>query len=204
MKLYYSKGACSLAVRIIIHELNLNAEFISVDLKTKKTEHGEDFISINHKNSVAALVLDSGEVLTENVVIMQYLADTHNATHLLAPTTDLKRYRILEWMNYLTTEIHKTYGPLFSPATSEDMKQHYSRPLLARKFQLIEDHLQKNHYLMGESFTLPDAYLFVMLRWLVPIAKLSFDQFPNLKRYFETLKQRETIQTSLKEEGLSS
>ncbi len=202
MKLYYAKGACSLAVRIIIHELNLNVEFISVDLKTKKTEHGEDFIKINPKNSVGALTLDNGELLTENVAIMQYLADTNNATHLLAPVEDWQRYRTLEWLNYLTTEIHKGFGPFFNPSYPEDFKQTIVRPILERKFQFIEDHLQKNHYLMGENFTLPDAYLLVMIRFM-PYAKISFDLFPNLKRYFEALKQRETIQRSLKEEGLN-
>ena len=202
MKLYYSKGACSLAVRIIIHELNLKAEFISVDLHTKKTEHHLDYNQINRKGSVAALQLDNGEVLTENVAILQYLADTHNATHLLAPVKDWKRYRTLEWLNYLTTEIHKGVGPFFNPNYPDELKENLLRPLLERKFQLIENHLQKNNYLMGEDFTLPDAYLFVMIRYL-PVAKINIDQFPNLKRYFEALKKRESIILSVKEEGLN-
>jgi len=203
MKLYYSKGACSLAVRIIIHELNLKAEFISVDLHSKKTEHHLDYNQINRKGSVAALQLDNGEVLTENVAIMQYLADTNNATHLLAPTKDWKRYRTLEWLNYLTTEIHKGFSPFFNPNYPQEFRQTVMLPTLERKFQLIENHLKNNVYLMGENFTLPDAYLFVMLRWVVPVAKISFEKFPNLNRYFEALKKREAIQLSLKEENLA-
>jgi len=202
MKLYYSKGACSLAVRIIIHELNLNAEFIAVDLKTKKTEHGEDYLKINPKGSVSALILENGEVLTENVVIMQYLADTHKATNVLPPVGDMKRYRVLEWANYITTEIHKSFGPFFSPDFPSDFRQNTLLPLLERKFQLIENHIKNHHYLIGETFTLPDAYLFVMLRWLTPVAKISFDKFPNLKRYFEALKNYKSIEVALKEEGL--
>jgi glutathione S-transferase len=203
MKLYYSKGACSLAVRIIIHELNLPCEFESVNLKSKKTASGADYFEVNPKGSVATLVLENGEILTENVVIMQYLADTHNATHLLPSGKDMKRYRTLEWMNFVTTEIHKSFGPLFSAAVSDDMKNDYSVPLLEKKFQFIEDHLKNHAYLMGEEFTLPDGYLFVMLRWMTPIAKISFDDLPNLKKYFELLKQRPTILKSLEEEGLN-
>ena len=142
MKLYYAKGACSLAVRIIIHELNLNTEFISVDLKTKKTEHGDDYFKINPKGSVAALALPNGEILTENVVIMQYLADMNNDSHVLAPMKDLKRYRTLEWSNYITTEIHKSFGPFFTPNYPEDFRKNNLLPLLENKFQLIEDHLK--------------------------------------------------------------
>ena len=202
MKLYYSKGACSLAVRIIIHELHLNSEFISVDLHTKKTEHGENYLKINPKGSVPAMELDNHEILTENAVIMQYLADTHKATNLLPPVGDMKRYRILEWTNYITTEIHKSFGPFFSASYPEDFRKNTLLPLLERKFQLIEDHLKNNMYLMGDHFTLPDAYLFAMLRWLTPVAKISFDKFPNLKKYFEMMKKHKSIEISLKEEGL--
>lgn len=202
MKLYYSKGACSLAVRIIIHELNLSCQFESVDIKAKKTESGQDFMEINPKGSVAAFELPNHEILTENVAIMQYLADNHNASHLLPATKDLKRYRILEWLNYLTTEIHKGFSPLFSSVLAEEIKQSFFTPLLEKKLVLLENHLAHKTYIMDKDFTLPDAYLFVMLRWLTPVAKISFDKYPHLKKYFENLKTRSSIQKSLKEEGL--
>jgi glutathione S-transferase len=201
MKLYYSKGACSLAVRIVLHELNINAEFESVDLKTKKTEPGADYLKINPKGSVPALMLDNKEILTENAVIQQYLADTHKAHNLLPSIGDFKRYRVLEWLNYVTTEMHKGVGILFNPTLSQEAKDKTFIPLINHKLHYLDEHFANNQYLLGKQFTLPDAYLFVILNWL-QFFSIDINQWPQLTRYFTELKNRPSIQQSLKEEGL--
>jgi len=129
MKLYYSKGACSLAVRIVINEIGMDAVYESVDLKSKKTESGRDFKAINAKGSVPTLELDNGKILTENAVIQQYLADEAKVYELLPEVGDLKRYRVLEWLNYITTELHKGFGALFNPTMSQDLKDELFIPM---------------------------------------------------------------------------
>ncbi len=201
MKLYYANGTCSLAVRIIINEIGLNSEFEAVDLKTKKTASGQDFFQINPKGSVPVIVTDDNEILTENSVIQQYLADTHHATQLLPALGNFKRYRILEWLNYISTELHKGCGPLFSPGIPLELKNDIFKPALKNKLSYVEKNL-KNQFLLGEHFTLADAYLFVILSWL-PHFKIDLNEWPQLSRYFTELQQRPTIKKSLTEEGIS-
>jgi glutathione S-transferase len=202
MKLYYSKGACSLAVRIALHEMNIPCEFEAVNLKTKQTESGEDYLKINPKGAVPTL-LDGKEVITENAVIQQYLADKQKATNLLPPIGDIKRYKILGWLNYVSTDLHKDCGLFFNPHMPEDVKENIFRPLLKNKLLAVDQHLQKNTFLADEQFTLPDSYLFVILTWL-PYIKLDITQWPNLQRYFIELKQRKSVQQALQEEGISA
>jgi glutathione S-transferase len=201
MKLYYSKGACSLVPRIIINEIGLPCEYIAVDLKTKKTEAGEDFLKINPKGAVPTLMTNKAAVLTENAVILQYLADTNHATQLLPPINDFMRYRVLEWLNYITTELHKGFGPLFNPNVTQEMKDKIVLPILRSKFNYVNKHLENYTYLLGDNFTLPDAYLFVMLTWAKKF-KFDFNEWPNISRYLLELQKRKSIQQSLKEEGL--
>ena len=201
MKLYYSKGACSLAVRIMIHEMNLPCQFEAVNLKTKRTETDQDFLKINPKGSVPALLLDNDEILTENVVIQQYLADKNHATSLLPPIGDLMRYRVLEWLNFISTDLHKTCGPLFNPKLSEHSRNEIFVPALKNKLNFVDHHLSHNRYLMNEQFTLADGYLFVILSWL-KIFQLDLADWPNALRYFNELKQRKSLQQALKEERL--
>ncbi len=201
MKLYYTKGACSLVIRIIINEIGLRCEFESVDLHTKTTEKGVDFLTINDKGSVPALELKAGKVLTENAVILQYLADDAKATQLLPQTGDFNRYRILEWVNYISTELHKSFGPLFNPTLSEETKTTFFIPLIKSKLSYVNQHLQHHTYLLGDTFTLPDAYLFVMLLW-ASYFKIELKKWPNLSRYFTELHSRKSIQQSLKQEAL--
>lgn len=200
MKLYYSKGSCSLAIRILIHELQLKCEFESVDLKSKKTEHGEDYLQINPKGSVPALLLDNHELLTENVVIEQYLADTYKNPTLLPSVGDIQRYRTLEWLNFVSTELHKHFAPFFSSSIPDELKHSVYRLVLESKLTIANNHLKNNPFLMGH-FSLPDAYLFVVLRWL-PAAKLDINTWPHLARFAEDMKQRPAVEQSLKEEGL--
>lgn len=200
MKLYYSRGACSLTVRIIINELGLNCDFDKVDLKNKKTESGEDYLKINNKGAVPALELDNGEVLTENAVILQYLADNNNATNLLPKVDDFKRYRILEWLNYTATELHKTISALYNPSFSDDVKDIF-KAQIKHKFKFLNKHLSERDYLLENTFTLPDAYFFVMITWLVAF-KFDLNEWPNIKRYFLKLKEREAIKKALTDENL--
>lgn len=202
MKLYFAKGACSLAVRIIINEIGLACRYERVDLQSKKTENGEDFLKINVKGAVPVIRLDNGEVLTENSVILQYLADANNATGLLPKTDDFKRYRILEMLNYVATELHKTIGALFNPHLLNEAKDIY-KTLIKNKCSFIDNHLSKQHYLSGDTFTLPDAYFFVMITWLLYF-KFDLNEWKNIKRYYEELKERRSIVQSLSDEKLEN
>ena len=199
MKLYYTKGACSLAVRIIINELGLESEYEAVNLRAKETASGKDFLSINPKGAVPVIQLNNGHFLTENAVILQYLADTSNATHLLPPIGDFKRYEVLEWLNYITTELHKSFGALFNPTISDELKEQVFIPLIKAKLNYVNRHLEDHAYLLGNHFTLPDAYLFVMLLWSVSF-KLDLKEWAHLSRYFNELNKRASIQHSLKQE----
>lgn len=201
MKLFYTKGACSLIDRIIINEIGIECEFESVDLKTKKTESGNDFLTINPKGAVPVLCLKNNQNLTENAIIIQYLADTYKADNLLPAMGDFKRYKVLEWVNYMATEVHKSFGPLFNPLLAEPIKEDTFIPLLNKKFNVINTHLATNQYLMGEHFTLPDAYLFVMLMWAEKF-KLNLSEMPKLSNYYMELKQHPSIKKSLQDEGL--
>ncbi|CAM4385330.1 MAG: Glutathione S-transferase GST-6.0 [Legionellaceae bacterium] len=202
MKLYYSIGACSLVIRIVLNELKIPFETEAVNLMTKKTASHEDFLTINPKGAVPALILDNQEVLTENAVIQQYLVDHYNSTTLLPPVGDFKRYRALEWLNFITTELHKNCAPLFNPTLSEEIKKDIFKPILDKKLKFIEQQLQQNTYLLGNEFSLPDAYLFVILQWL-PRLGIETNQYPAINHYQTKLKQRPSIQQSLQEEGLS-
>jgi glutathione S-transferase len=201
MKLYYSKGSCSLAIRILIHELNIPCEFESVNFKTRQTESGADYVAINPKASVPALVLDNKELLTENTVIQQYLADTYKRTDLLPLVGDMKRYRTLEWLSVVSTELHKNFSPLLSSVIPDEIKKEVFITNLEKKLPLVDGQLKNNQFLMGH-FSLPDTYLFTVLRWL-PVAKLELNTWPNLARFFEDIKKRPAVQKALEEEGLS-
>lgn len=201
MKLYYSRGACSLVVRIILHEIGISAMFESVDLKTKKTETGADYFKINVKGSVPAIELDNHEILTENTVILQYLCDTHNASALLPEIGGMQRYRILEKINFVSTELHKGFGPLFNPAVPQEIKDSIFIPLLKKKLSLANQFLQGQKFLCGNSFTLPDAYLFVVLRWTAAF-KIDLTEWPELARFFAEMKNRKSVQQALQEENL--
>jgi glutathione S-transferase len=201
MKLYYAKSVCALAIRIILHELEISCEYESVNLKTKQTETGTDYLTINSKGSVPALLLSNKEILTENAIILQYLADTYHDIKLLPPIGDFKRYRTLEWLNFVSTDLHRHCSPLFWSKIPDDTKQNLFKPTLISKLFIVERHLDNNIYLMGDQLTLPDSYLCVILIWL---AKLKFDMtdFPNLLRYFVNIKQCKSVMQALEEEDL--
>lgn len=201
MKLYFSKGACSLAVRIVLHEIGVSCEYEAVNLATKQTESGADFFQVNPKGAVPVLVTDDNETLTENAAIQQYLADKYHAANLLPAVDEFSRYRVLEWLNFVSTDLHKGFGPLFDPKLPAEIKDTFVKPLLKNKFDYVDHHLQQHKYLMGEQFTLADAYLFVITSWLAHFA-MDINQWPALARYFAELKQRPSVHQSLQDEGL--
>ncbi|ARB91596.1 glutathione transferase GstA [Legionella longbeachae] len=200
MKLYYTKSACSLAVRIVLNELGRTFQEEEVDLKAKRTKTEENYLEINPKGAVPALRLDNGDVLTENQIILQYLADTTPGQKLLAPVGDLMRYHTLEWVNYIATELHKTVGMFFHPNLQEETKSLFMSLVMAR-LNFINEHLAKGPYLMGEHFTLPDAYLYVVLRW-AHYFKMDLSAYKYLERFMNVVGDRPAVVTSLQQEKL--
>lgn len=199
MKLYYFKSACSLIVRIILNELDLPFEAEEVDLTKKTTASGKDFLSINPKGAVPTLSLDQGEILTETQVILQYLADITPGQKLLAPVGDFARYPVLECLNYLSTELHKPLGLCFNPTFSEEAKSKMLLPLALLRFAHLDKRLANGKFLMGEHFTLPDAYLFVMLRW-AHYFKMDLSSFRHLASFEANMKARPAVLRSLQQE----
>ena len=200
MKLYYSPGACSLSPHIILRETNTPFELVKVDLKEKKTEDGRDFRQISRVGYVPTLELDDGTVLTEGPVIVQYLAEKANATHLMPQRGTIEWYRMLSWLNFITSELHKGFGPLFKPTMPEEGKAFVREQLLSRIAHL-DQHLADKLYIMGENFTLPDAYAFTVLSWARPL-KIDLSGFKNITAYLERVGQRPAVKEAMKAEGL--
>jgi len=200
MKLYYLKGACSLASYISLCEAGLKFEAVSVDRQTRKTSDGEDFNQVNPKGYVPVLRLDSGEVLTENVNVLQYIADHAPAGKLAPPAGSIERYRMIEWLAFINSEIHKAVSPVFNPAATDDVKT-FSKNNLTRRLDWLDKEWGKRQFLMGDQFTVADAYLFVVFGWL---PRIGFDttKWPNLKAFHERVQARPAVQQALKGEGL--
>ena len=199
MKLYYSPGACSQAPHILLHELGLTHDSERVDLRAKRTESGRDYREINPKGAVPALELANGEVLTENAVVLQFLGDRSGLEQVLPPMGDFRRYRVLEWVNYINTEIHKSFGPLFKPDASDETKEYFKKQL-GHHFEHVETSLGEGPYLMGDTLTLPDVYLFVMTGWAERM--LGLDRWPNLQAFRERMMSRDSVREVLEFEGL--
>ncbi len=200
MKLYYSPGACSLSPHIVLCEAGLGHELVKVDLKTKKTEHGDDFNAINPKGYVPTLVTDDGEVLTEGPAIVQYLADLAPASGLAPAAGSMARVRLQEWLNFISTEIHKGFSPLFRNAPAE--WQEVVRSNLANRFNQLAATLEKQPWLMGEQFSVADAYLFTVLNWSKWV-KFDLTPWPALGAYQARVAARPGVQKALKKEGLA-
>lgn len=200
MKLFYCKGSCSLVVRIVLNELGVQFEEEAVDLYAKKTASGEDYWIINPKGAVPAILLESGELLTENQVLLQYLADSTPGQKMLAPLGELRRYQTLEWLNYISTELHKSLGMMFNPNCNDAVKSMLI-PMISARFKTLNSRLAKGPFLMGEQFSLPDAYLFVMVRW-AHYFKIDLSAFNHLNTYIDHLHSRPSVKKSLEQEGL--
>lgn len=199
MKLYFTPGACSLAPHIVLRETGQTFDLVKVDLAAKRTEAGEDYAAINPKGSVPALGLDDGGLLTENAVILQYVADLAPTAGLI-PSGGLERYRLLEWLNFVATELHKGFGPLWNPATPEEFKQ-ATRETLGRKFDYLQNALGERDYIAGERFSIVDAYAFTVLNWTA-IHAIDLSRWPGLAAFQARIAQRPAVRAALVAEGL--
>jgi len=201
MKLYYMPGACSLASHIALRETGEPFEIDRVDGKTKATAGGEDFRTINPKGYVPALRLDDGEVLTEGAAVLQFIADRHPAAGLAPASGTLERARVQEHLNFVASELHKAFSPLFSSTLSEAERK-TAQSNVARRFDLLEKTLSDGRsYLVGDTFSVADAYLFVVASWAVPTG-VGLDAWPNLKAYVERIGAREAVREAMQAEGL--
>ena len=200
MQLYFAPGACSLASHIIVRETGLPVDLKRTDVKTKKLEDGADYFAVNSKGAVPALRLDDGQVLTEGPVIMQYLADQKPETKLAPKAGTLERYRLLEWLNYITSEIHKTFSPLFNPTADAKVKE-YAIQNLEKKFDWLNQQLAGKQYLTGDTFTIADAYLFVVVNWSNFVG-VDLGRWPALKEYQARVAARPKVQEAMEAEGL--
>jgi glutathione S-transferase len=198
MILYYSPGACSQAPHILLHEIGLEHDARRVDLKAKRLEDGSNYLDINPKGAVPALQLDSGEVLTENAVILQFLGDRASWPEVFPPLGEFRRYRVLELLNFITTELHKRFSFLFSNA-GDDTKN-FVTDQLTKKLDWIDERLGAGPFLMGEQLTLPDPYLFVITGWTEKF--IGLDKWPNLAAFRERMLQRPSVRHVLRFEGL--
>jgi glutathione S-transferase len=199
MKLYYSPGACSLSAHITLRESGLPFEPVLAPTKTHKLQDGTDYYTINPKGYVPALELDNGELLTEVPVVLQYIADQAPAKRL-APAGGMPRYRLQEWLCFISSELHKGFGPLFAPTTPEEYKSVLYEKL-ARRFDYIERQLAGREYLMGNDFTVADAYLFVITRWAKAKGP-DLSGLPQLNALYDRVHARPAVREALSVEGL--
>jgi glutathione S-transferase len=200
MKLYYAPGACSLSPHIVSRELGIPVELKKVNTKDKTVEGGGDYRQVNPRGYVPALVLDNGEILTEGPAIVQYLADRKPEAALAPQHGSFERYRLQEWLNFLTSEIHKTFSPLFKPNTPEEYKK-ITKENLAGRFDWLDKQLAGKDYLMGSQFTVADAYLFVLLGWTGP-TQVDLAKWPNLAAFHKRVGARPKVKEALEAEGL--
>lgn len=200
MKLYYVPGACSLSPHIVLCEAGIACQYDRVDRNTKITESGIDYATINPHGYVPALQLDSGEVLTEGPVIVQYLADLKPDAQLAPPVGSMERYRMMEWLNFTTSELHKTFGALFRPDISADWKQ-AALALIARRLDVAARKLEGKDFVIGKRFSVADAYLFTVLNWC-NFVDIDLGKWPVLKAYVDRIAARPKVQEAMREEGL--
>jgi len=200
MKLYYWPGACSLSPHIVSREAGIDLQLARLDRAERKTADGTVLSNVNPKNQVPVLELDDGQKLTEGPVIVQYLADQKPASGLAPPPGTMERYRVQEWLNFVTSELHKTFGPLFRPTTPEDFKATL-RDMLGQRFDWIDKQLAGKQYLMGDQFTVSDAYLFTVLRWS-PRVGIDLGKWKNISAYLDRVGARPKVQEAMKVEGL--
>ena len=201
MKLYLTPGVCSLSPHIVLEELGIAHETESVNLKTKATASGGNFLAINPKGYVPALQLGSGEVLTEGPAIVQYLADLHPEKKLAPPNGSLERYQLQGWLNFIATELHKNFSPFFNPAAPDEMKA-IARANIERRLAYVNEQLEGRQHLLGDDFTVADAYLFTVLGWS-RVIKLDLAPWAHVAAYQARVAARPAVQRALKAEGLA-
>lgn len=200
MKLYFVPGTCSLAPHIVLREAGFSFELDKMDPATRRTAGGEDYLQINPKGYVPALRLDNGQVLTEVGVVLQYLADQKPDTGLAPAAGTLERYRLMEWLSFVSSEIHKTFSPLFNPKITPEMREDRLN-LLGRRLDVLAAGLGGKPYLMGEKFSIADAYLFTVLNWSHRL-QVDLGKWPTLQNYMSRVSGRPSVLAAMKAEGL--
>jgi len=200
MKLYYAPGACSLSPHIALREAGLAFTLEKVDLKTRTLAGGGDYLAVNPKGYVPALQLDNGDVLTEGPAIVQYVADQRPQSGLAPAAGTPERYRLAEWLNFITSELHKSYSPLFSADAAAGWKD-AARSNIARRLDVIERHLDGKSYLLGERFTVADGYLFTVLNWS-GWTKFDLSKWPRIQAYLARIAARPKVREAMAAEGL--
>ena len=198
MKLYYAPGACSLAPHIALREAGLGFEPVKTDIRAKTLEDGTDYRTINAKGAVPALAIESGDVLTENATILQYIGDQSGGGTLL-PIGGIRRYRVLEWLTYISSEVHKGYGPLWKGGS--DAEKEAARQAVGQKFDYVQEKLGEGPFLTGDEFTVADAYLLVMLSW-TQIHGIDLSRWPGLAAFRERVTARPAVREAMTVEGL--
>jgi len=200
MKLYYATAACSLCTRIVLNEAGFTFASQLVAMKTHTLDDGSDYYAINPKGCVPLLQLDNGESLTENAVIVQWIADQVPDKHLLPKQGTMARYRVLEWLNFIATELHKNFSPLFNPVLSEDAKN-VSKKIILKRLAWVNAQLAGKTYLVDNNYSVADAYLFVVCNW-ADLIQLDTHTLTNLQAFMAVVAARPAVQKSLQEEGL--
>jgi glutathione S-transferase len=202
MKLHYSPGACSLSPHIALREAGIAFEAEKVDLGSKKTESGADFKAINPKGYVPALKLDDGQVLTKGPAIVQYIADLKPGSKLAPASGTPARYRLQEWLNYITSELHKSVGSLFNSKMPKEWQDQVKEGIAGR-VDFLSKQLEGKSFLTGDTFTVADGYLYTILTWTSHLG-IDLAKWPTLKAYLERVGQRPAVQAALKAEGLAA
>ena len=200
MKLYYAPGVCSLSPHIVLEEAGLKYSLVKTDIRAKTVEGGNDYKKTNPLGYVPALELDDGTILTEGPAIVQYIADKVPDKKLAPANGSLERYKMQSWLNFVSSEMHKGFSPLFNPAMPEEGKK-IARERLHARLEHLEKHMASHDYLMGKMFSLPDAYLFTVLRWTVP-TKIDLAPFPHLQAFMKRMEARPAVKAAMKAEGL--
>ena len=200
MKLYFSPGACSLSPHIALLEAGLDFTLERVDVRAKQTADGRDFLTINPKGYVPALEMNDGAVLTEGPAIVQFIADLAPDRQLAPANGTLERYRLIEWLNFISTELHKSFSPLFRPTSTEEMKE-AARVHLSNRLNWLASQLEGRDYLMGSQFTVADAYLFTVLSW-ANFVQFDLSAWPVFAAYLQRVGSRPAVQQALRNEGL--
>jgi glutathione S-transferase len=200
MKLYFSAGTCSLSPHIALREAGLAFDLVPVNIKTHQLADGSDFYAINPKGSVPVLELDSGERLTEGPAIVQYIADQAPQTALAPANGTWARYRLQEWLNFITSELHKGFAPLFNPKAPEEAKTQ-ARDKLNERLKWVDEQLAGQSYLMGEPFTVADGYLFTVAGW-GKFVGVDTTPLAHLSAFMARVAARPAVQAALKAEGL--
>lgn len=199
MKLYYSPGACSLAAHIVADEGNLRLQLEKVDLKSHRTENGQDYYNINPKGYVPTIQLDDGNTLTENTAVLNYLADRTGKALFTPDPGTLEHYRLEEWLGFISSELHKPFAPLFHGGSFEEKRR--AKEKLVERFAYAAMRLNGQSFLMGGRMTVADAYFFVMLTWAKKL-NLNLTRYTNLERFYTRMSERPAVQRALREEGL--